>query len=118
MQPSTLEDLARRRKFGREMIEMTDLQRPTRVVVVDADNPMNEVRGEFFWREDHERLLAVARETGYRLGYADGVVAASSQRGASVRLVRVGRRSRVAARTLIGFVVAAFLVSLVSNILR
>lgn len=97
---------------------MTDLQRPTRVVVVDADNPMNEVRGEFFWREDHERLLAVARETAYRLGYADGVVAGSSQRGASIRLVRVSRRSGFVVRTLMVFVVAAFLVSLVSNILH
>lgn len=97
---------------------MAEKERPTHVVIVDADNPMSEIRGEFFWREDHERLLAVARETGYRLGYADGVVAGSSQRGPSIRLVRVSRRSSVVARTLMMFVLAAFLVSLMSNILH
>jgi len=32
---------------------MTESTRPKRVVIVDADNPMEEIHGEFFLREDH-----------------------------------------------------------------
>jgi hypothetical protein len=46
--------------------------RPKRVVVVDADNPMVEVQGQFFWQEDHDALVAAARDDGYRDGYAAG----------------------------------------------
>ena len=46
--------------------------RPKRVVVVDADNPMVEVQGQFFWQEDHDVLVAAARDEGYRDGYAAG----------------------------------------------
>lgn len=33
---------------------MAGAERPKRAVVVDADNPLVEIDGEFFWREDHE----------------------------------------------------------------
>src|SRR5215213_2556673 len=46
--------------------------RPKRVVVVDADNPLVEVQGQFFWQEDHDALVAAARDEGYRDGYAAG----------------------------------------------
>jgi hypothetical protein len=46
--------------------------RPKRVVVVDAENPLVEVQGEFFWREDHEALVAAARQEAYRSGYQSG----------------------------------------------
>jgi hypothetical protein len=50
--------------------------RPRRVIVVDADNPMVEVDGEFFWREDHDLLLAAARDEAYKagaqVGYQEG----------------------------------------------
>lgn len=101
-----------------EMIEMTELQRPTRVVVVDADNPLSEVRGEFFWREDHERLLAATRETAYREGYDQGFAAGSSQRGLVGPQARVRRRPHVVARTLAVVVTVAFLVSLIGSLLR
>ena len=45
---------------------MATPNRPKRVVVVDADNPLVEIQGEFFWREDHEVLVAAAREEAYR----------------------------------------------------
>ena len=32
-------------------------KRPKRVIIVDAENPLEEIQGEFFWREDHEVLL-------------------------------------------------------------
>jgi hypothetical protein len=99
------------------MSDMSDIQRPTRVVVVDADDPLTEVRGEFFWREDHERLLAAAREAAYRDGYGEGFVAASSAHTVPVRLVR-HRRSHVVVRTLVLWIVVAFLVSLIGNIVR
>jgi len=51
---------------------MSESTRPKRVVIVDADNPMEEIHGEFFWREDHERALAEARDAAFRDGYAQG----------------------------------------------
>src|SRR3712207_1640440 len=53
--------------------------RPKRVVVVDADNPMVEVQGQFFWQEDHDVLVAAARDEGYRDGYVAGWADAASQ---------------------------------------
>lgn len=48
--------------------------RPKNVVVVDADDPLVEVRGEFLWREDHERIVTSAREEAYWEGYHQGRV--------------------------------------------
>lgn len=36
------------------------------------DDPLREVQGEFFRREDHERILALERDLAYRCGFADG----------------------------------------------
>ncbi len=47
-------------------------KRPKRVIIVDAENPLEEIHGEFFWREDHEVLLAAARDDAYRAGHDDG----------------------------------------------
>ena len=97
---------------------MGHVKRPTRVVMVDADNPLEEVRGEFFWREDHERLLAAAREDAYRAGYGEGAAAASSQgRTATVR-IRVTRRRHLIFRALMLFIVVAYLVTLIGGFLR
>jgi hypothetical protein len=57
-------------------MEGTEPRRPKRVIVVDADNPLVEVHGEFFWREDHDQLVTAARNEGwaegYQRGFADG----------------------------------------------
>lgn len=98
---------------------MADLQRPTRVVVVDADDPMSEITGEFFWREDHERLLAQAREAAYRAGFDagfdDGFTAGASRAGSTVQVVRMRRSRHVLARTVAVMVAIAFLISLLTN---
>ncbi len=52
---------------------MAESTRPKRVVIVDADNPLQEIHGEFFWREDHERALAIEREHAFREGYERGL---------------------------------------------
>jgi len=39
---------------------------PKRVVIVDAENPLQEIHGEFFWREDHDRIVADEREDALR----------------------------------------------------
>lgn len=52
---------------------MAESTRPKRVVIVDADNPLQEIHGEFFWREDHERALAFEREHAFRQGYERGL---------------------------------------------
>ena len=58
---------------------MTTSNRPKRVVVVDADNPLVEIHGEFFWREDHDALVAAARGVAFREGYAAGQIDAARQ---------------------------------------
>ena len=59
--------------------------RPKRVVVVDADDPLTEVVGEFFWREDHDQLVAEQRELAFRDGYEAGWRAAMAQQPMSYR---------------------------------
>lgn len=68
--------------------------RPSRVIIVDADNPMVEVNGEFFWREDHEALLAAARRDAYETGYREGHRAGSSGSTPACRHVIEFRKHR------------------------
>ena len=70
---------------------MAEQTRPKRVVVVDAENPLREIHGEFFWREDHDRMVAREREDAFRRGYADGYSAARSKQ-ASPLVIRRRRR--------------------------
>jgi len=107
-----------RRPCSREVVEVSQVKRPSRVVMVDADNPLEEVRGEFFWREDHERALAAAREAAYRVGYEDGHAAASAPGGAATVRVRFSRRPRLVFRAVMLFVVVAYLVTLLDAFLR
>jgi hypothetical protein len=91
----------------------TSRMRPKNVVVVDAENPLVEVRGEFFWREDHEMLLAAAREQafrhGFREGYASGRMPAALQRV----VLRTRPRGGWLTRLLLSMLVASFLLSVV-----
>jgi hypothetical protein len=103
--------------------------RPKHVVMVDAENPMVEVHGEFFWREDHDRILTQAREAAYRDGYTTGwtaaVARASVQAAAPQRVELAWRRplgQRIVARALyllvVLTVVASILLTLAEEILR
>lgn len=91
-------------------------ERPRRVVVVDADNPLVEVQGEFFWREDHERLLSAERDRAYNLGYADGVAAAAAK---PQRIVIRRRRpvlTAVLLVALVGLLAFGYIASLAANL--
>lgn len=97
---------------------MSETKRPREVVVIDAENPLSEIRGEFFWREDHERALADAREASYREGYQRGYEAgASRDRTGSVR-IRVVRRRRLVTKALICLAAMVYLVLLVASFVR
>jgi len=65
-------DIVELKRLISEVSHMAAANRPKRVVVVDADNPMVEINGEFFWREDHEEILARERDSAYRRGFDDG----------------------------------------------
>ena len=96
---------------------MTESTRPKRVVIVDAENPMEEIHGEFFWREDHERLLADARDVAFRDGYAHGW-ADAAHRSSRVTF-RIRRRPRrLILRALFLLVAVAFGVELIANMAR
>src|SRR3954452_10943867 len=97
--------------------------------MVDAENPMVEVHGEFFWREDHDRILAQAREAAYRDGYTAGWTAAAARASAppsAPQQVEVAWRrplgQRIVARALyllvVLTVVASILLTLAEEILR
>ena len=75
---------------------MTTSNRPKRVVVVDADNPLVEIQGEFFWREDHDALVAAAEKAAFRNGYDAGRLDAT--RAAEPKVVVLRRRRSPLAR--------------------
>ena len=85
---------------------MAGANRPKRVVVVDADNPLMEIDGEFFWREDHEEILARERDSAYRRGFDDGCNAALTRTPQSV-VVAFRRRSWI--RRIVGRAMLAWL---------
>ena len=91
---------------------MSESVRPKRVVIVDADNPMEEIQGEFFWREDHERILDEERRSAYKAGVRDGL----SSRDRPIRVVVRQRRRFAGPRMfLLALVISAWLVVLVQG---
>ena len=97
---------------------MTDSMRPKCVVIVDADNPLRDFYGEFFWLEDRNRVVASERELAFRKGYERGRRDASAH---ATTLVVRGRRPRVT-RFLVWFAVLAlalcFLTPLIGSMTR
>jgi len=57
----------------------------------------------FFWREDHEAIVAAEREASYRDGYDQGFAAGSHQRPVTV-VVRPARRRRIRRLAVLAFV--------------
>ena len=90
---------------------------PRRVVMVDADNPLEEIHGEFFWREDHDRLMEAARAEEFERGYAAGLREAGKQHGHPivVRLRRHRSPVRVVWWLLLALVVVAYCVDLLNG---
>jgi hypothetical protein len=44
------------------------------VVILDADNPMTEIRGRFVWVEEHARVVDAARGAAYAEGLGMGAL--------------------------------------------
>lgn len=100
---------------ARKVVDVGETKRPRQVVIVDADNPMDEIHGEFFWREDHEQILEAARQSAYREGYDQGFKAGALRREpASVR-VRLVRRRSLIFRAFVAFVALAYLAVLIGG---
>lgn len=98
---------------------MTESTRPKHVVIVDAENPMEEICGEIFWREDHERLVAHAAELAFRDGYTRGWDAHAAQAlSAPIRMTVRPRRRHHLFRALLVLVGVAYLVSLITALVR
>ena len=92
--------------------------RPRNVVIVDAENPLEEVRGEFFWREDHDRIVTQERESAYEAGYGEGFAAAARRHQRIV--VRYRRRflPSLIMRFVALLVMVAFAVTLLGGMLE
>ena len=48
-------------------------RRPERVIILDADEPMTEIQGQFVWQEEHERVVEATRCQAYDQGYRDAI---------------------------------------------
>jgi hypothetical protein len=93
--------------------------RPKNVVIVDADNPLVEVHGEFFWREDHDAIVSAAREEAYRRGYADGwnETTRNAPAGQLVVRRRPPRLTRLIRRGVVAVLVLAFVAAVLLSVL-
>lgn len=89
------------------------LSRPRRVVIIDEDMPWVEITGEFFSREDHERLVVEARHQGYEQGFQAGV-ASVPVRPAPYPRQRTRRRLGLRARLFVVVLALAVLLELLS----
>ena len=69
---------------------------PDRVIILDADNPMTEIRGSFVWAEEHSRIVEAARHTAYAEGFADGHALGASRLLAAHRHRTLRGRLRLA----------------------
>lgn len=96
---------------------MAEPTRPKRVVVVDAENPLQEIHGEFFWCEDHDRIVAEVQKAAFRRGYADGYAAARSEQVPQLVIRRRRRRGigRLLLFVLVLLVVMSYAVTLVES---
>lgn len=72
------------------------LDRPDRVIILDADNPMTEIRGRFVWVEEHVRVVEAARGAAYAAGFADGCSLVARSRRVTHRPRTLGSRLRLA----------------------
>ena len=94
---------------------MSESTRPRRVVIVDADNPLQEISGEFYWREDHDRIVADAREAAYKGGFHRGFESGRRSTPSTILIRR--RRRRPLARLLIMTVLVVALIAFVADVL-
>ena len=97
---------------------MAESTRPKRVVIVDADNPLQEIHGEFFWREDHERALAIEREHAFREGYLLGLQGGANSAPTVVVRRRSRRLTRLLCRLFVLAIALSFLVTLIESMTR
>ena len=47
-------------------------RRPERVIILDADDPMTEIKGRFVWQEEHDRVVEEVRRQAFAEGYSAG----------------------------------------------
>lgn len=89
------------------------VKRPERVVIVDADDPLTEIHGEFVWLEEHHRAVEQAREAAYGEGFEAGRAADGEVR---VYVARHQRPARVIAIAM-AFVLALIVILMLPVVL-
>ena len=97
---------------------MSEQTRPKRVVVVDAEDPLREIHGEFFWREDHDRIVAREREDAFHQGYADGYAAARSEQVSKLVIRRRRGTGSLLLRALALLLAVSYAVTLVGSLVH
>ena len=81
-------------------------KRPERVIIVDADNPMIEIHGQFVWQEEHDRVVEEVRGQAFADGYSTGHRDASAQQPATMQ-VELHRRRTLASHIRLALLVLA-----------
>jgi hypothetical protein len=85
-------------------------RRPERVIILDADDPMTEIEGQFVWQEEHDRVVEEIRRQAFADGYATGQREAQVQ-PVPVRL-EVRRRRRISSILKVSIVALAAICAL------
>ena len=44
-------------------------ERPERVIILDAEDPMREIHGRFVWQDEHDRVVEEVRQQAFAEGY-------------------------------------------------
>lgn len=106
-----------------EVVTANGRQRPRNIIVLDADNPMVEIRGEFVRREDVDPMIAEAREQayrdGYRAGWADAARRGNPTSPAETRRhLLMPRLARLAGRAILRIAVLLLVVITLSALVR
>ncbi|QWC86578.1 hypothetical protein KLP28_07885 [Nocardioidaceae bacterium] len=89
--------------------------RPRRVVMVDADDPMREIEGDFVWVEEHEQAIAAARADAYAEGLAAGRAEGRSTTVTIRRRRGLRRRLRLIGLAIMALFVVLMLVAILAG---
>jgi hypothetical protein len=89
-------------------------ERPERVIILDADDPMTEVTGRFVWQEEHERVVENARRAAFEAGFEAGLREPGRAVPPSAVHLELRRRRGLANRLRLALVVVALVCLLIA----
>jgi hypothetical protein len=89
-------------------------ERPERVIILDADDPMTEVTGHFVWQEEHDRVVENARRAAFEAGFEAGLRDAGRAVPPSAVPLQFQRRRSLTSRLRLALVIVALVCLLIA----